>query len=177
MGRSRYKIYESTYPHFITCTVLHWIPIFTRVDTVNILLDSLKYLQKEDNLKIYAYVILENHLHLVASSSDIGMSMRRFKSFTAKEILKYLKDKNVKTILEQLAFYKKAHKKKAEYQLWQEGLQPKLILNDKMMRDRINYIHLNPVKRGYVDKASCWRYSSARDYEGVKGLLDIERYW
>jgi len=177
MGRSRYKIYEPTHPHFITCTVLHWIPIFTRVDTVDILLNSLKYLQKEDNLKIYAYVMLENHLHLIASSSDIGMSMRRFKSFTAKEILKYLKAKNVKTILEQLAFYKKAHKKKAEYQLWQEGLQPKLIQNDKMMRDRINYIHLNPVKRGYVDNASCWRYSSARDYEGIKGLLDIEKFW
>ncbi len=46
-----------------------------------------------------------------------------------------------------------------------------------MMRDRINYIHLNPVKRGYVDKASCWRYSTARDYEGIKGLLDVERFW
>ncbi len=46
MGISRYKIYESTHPHFITYTVLHWIPIFTRVDTVNILLDSLRYLQK-----------------------------------------------------------------------------------------------------------------------------------
>ncbi len=73
-------------------------------------------------------------MHVIASSNDIGMSLRRFKSFTAKEILKYLKAKNVKTILEQLAFYKKAHKKKAEYQLWQEGLQPKLIQNDKMMR-------------------------------------------
>jgi len=177
MGRTRYKIYEPTAPHFMTCTILHWIPIFTRTQTTDIIFDSLKYLQKNDNLKIHAYVILENHLHLVASSDDIGSSMKAFKTHTAREILKYLQKENVKTILEQLAFYKKAHKKNATYQLWQEGFQPKLIVNDKMMIDRINYIHNNPVKRGYIDEAMHWRYSSARDYEGTKGLIDICRVW
>jgi putative transposase len=177
MGRSRYKIYEPTHPHFITCTILHWIPIFTRVETTDIILNSFRYLQQEDNLNIYAYVILENHLHLIASSDDIGYSMRKFKSFTAKEILKYLQQKNVTTILDQLAFYKKAHKTKAEYQLWQEGIQPKLIQSEQMMIERINYIHQNPVKRGYVDEVKHWRYSSARDYDGVEGLLKVERLW
>ncbi len=77
MGRSRYKIYEPTHPHFITCTILHWIPIFTRVETVQIVFDSLKYLQQNNNLKIYAYVILENHLHLIAQSDDIAKDMAR----------------------------------------------------------------------------------------------------
>ena len=67
MGRSRYKIYHPKHPHFITCTILHWIPIFTNKDSVQIVIDSLKYLQKEDNLKIYAYVILENHIHFYRS--------------------------------------------------------------------------------------------------------------
>jgi putative transposase len=175
MGRSRYKIYEPTYPHFITCTILHWIPIFTRIETTNIVFDSLKFLQKEDNLKIYAYVILENHLHMIVSSDDVSKTIKKFKSFTAKEILKYLQIKNVKTILEQLAFYKKAHKIQTTYQLWQEGFQPKLIKDEKMMIEIINYIHQNPVKRGYVDAAKHWRYSSARDYEDIKGLIEIER--
>ncbi len=163
MGRSRYKIYEATYPHFITCTILHWIPIFTRTETTNIIFDSLKFLQKEDNLKIYAYVILENHLHMIVSSDDVLKTIKKFKSFTAK------------TILEQLAFYKKAHKTQTTYQLWQEGFQPKLIKDEKMMIETINYIHQNPVKRGYVDVAKHWRYSSARDYEDIKGLIDVER--
>lgn len=175
MGRSRYKIYEPTYPHFITCTILHWIPIFTRIETTNIIFDSLKFLQKEDNLKIYAYVILENHLHMIVSSDDVLKTIKKFKSFTAKEILKYLQIKNVKTILEQLAFYKKAHKTQTTYQLWQEGFQPKLIKDEKMMIETIKYIHQNPVKRGYVDVAKHWRYSSARDYEDIKGLIDVER--
>jgi len=149
MGRSRYKIYEPTHPHFITCTILHWIPIFTRTQTTDIIFNSLKHLQKTDNLKLYAYVILENHLHLIASSNDIGKSMASFKKFTAREIIDLLKKQNVKTILEQLSFYKKAHKKDRDYQLWQEGISPKLIQGDKMMTERVNYIHNNPIKREF----------------------------
>lgn len=177
MGRTRYKIYEPTHPHFITCTILHWIPIFTRKETTQIIFDSLKYLQTTDNLKIYSYVILENHLHLIASSDDISKTMKKFKSFTAKEILKLLQQNNIKTILDQLAFYKKAHKKETTYQLWQEGFQPKLIQDEKTMIQKIEYIHNNPVKRGYVDEAIHWRYCSARDYEDIKGLIEVEQLW
>ena len=177
MGRSRYKIYESTYPYFITLTVLHWIPLFTNQDSVKILLDSFKYLQHSDNLKIYAYVILENHLHLVASSDDLPKTIKKFKSYTAKKLIELLQKQNVKIILEQLAFYKKAHKKETTYQIWQEGMQPKLIQDEKTMIQKIEYIHNNPVKRGYVDEAICWRYSSARDYNGTQGLIEVEKLW
>ncbi len=177
MGRSRYKIYEPTHPHFITCTVLNWIPLFTNRESVDILLESFKYLQQTDNLKLYAYVILENHIHIVAQSDDIGKSMAKFKRHTARKLLNLLQERNITTILEQLIFYKKAHKTDRRYQLWQEGLQPKLIQSDAMMISKINYIHHNPVKRGYVDEAKHWRYSSARNYESVDGLLEIERFW
>jgi REP element-mobilizing transposase RayT len=144
---------------------------------VDIILESLKYLQRTDNLKIFSYVILENHLHLVAQSDDISKTMTRFKTHTAKELINLLKRENVKTILEQLKFYKKKHKSDREYQFWQEGIQPKLIQSESTMIQKINYIHNNPVKRGYVDEAKYWRYSSARDYEGEKGLLDIEKFF
>jgi len=109
-------IYEPQQAHFITCTVLHWIPIFTRTQTTQIIFDSIKYLQEKYNLIVYAYVILENHLHMVVKSDDIAKSINSFKTHTAKEILKLLQEQNVKTILEQLAFYKKAHKTKTTYQ-------------------------------------------------------------
>jgi len=150
MGRSRYKIVEPTHPHFVTCTILNWLPIFTRKESVDILLDSLKYLQKEENLKLYAYVVLENHIHLVVQSNDVAKSMRHFKSFTAKALLKLLQKENAETLLKQFQFYKKSHKKDKTYQLWQEGYQPKLIQTDAMMLSKILYIHENPVKRGYV---------------------------
>ncbi len=177
MGRSRYKIYEATHPHFVTCTILHWLPIFTRKESVQIVIDSLKFLQQKDNLKIYAYVILENHLHMVVQSNNLPKTMESFKKFTANEILKLLKKENAKVLLEQFKFYKKAHKKDKEHQIWEEGYQPKLIQTDKMMKIKIDYIHLNPVKRGYVDKPEHWRYSSARDYIGINGLIDIYKFW
>jgi REP element-mobilizing transposase RayT len=103
--------------------------------------------------------------------------MQSFKQYTAKQILEMLKKANVKTILDQLMFYKKANHKEKTYQVWEEGYQPKLIQNDEIMIQKINYIHHNPVKRGYVDEAKHWRYSSARDYEGIKGLVEVERFW
>jgi len=177
MGRSRYKIYEPTSPHFITCTVLHWIPLFTRQESVTILLESLTYLQKTDNLKIFSYVILENHLHLVVQSDDIAKSMSKFKAHTARELIKLLQREHITTILDQLAFYKKAHKHDRIYQVWQKGIQPKLIQDDATMKSKVDYIHSNPVTRGYVDEAKHWRYSSARDYTGEEGLLQVERFW
>lgn len=120
---------------------------------------------------------MENHFHLVASSDDLAHTMKKFKSYTAKELLSLLQKQNVKTILDQLAFYKKAHKQETTYQIWQEGIQPKLIQTQQMMIEKINYIHNNPIKRGYVDEAKHWRYSSARDYEDISGLVEIERMW
>ncbi|SCN47404.1 Transposase and inactivated derivatives [methanotrophic endosymbiont of Bathymodiolus azoricus (Menez Gwen)] len=176
MGRSRYKITNPEMLHFITLTVLHWIPVFTRQETVNILLESIKFLAK-DGLKVYAYVILENHCHFVIQSKQLDRDIAHYKSYTAKQMIQYLSNNNVKQILEQLAFYKKAHKNDRAYQFWQEGVHPELIQNDEMMRQKINYIHLNPVKRGYVDQAEHWRYSSARDYLGQLGLLEVCTQW
>ncbi len=77
MGRSRYRFSETNVPHFMTCTVLHWIPVFTRPETVIILLDSLTHLVR-NGLKLYAFVILENHLHLIAQSDQLDRDIARF---------------------------------------------------------------------------------------------------
>lgn len=176
MGRSRYKIVHPELPHFVTLTVLHWIPLFTRPATVEILLDSLRFLGK-GGLKVYAYVILENHLHLILQSPQLDRDIARLKSYTAKQLLRYLSEHRVTQVLEQLAFYKKAHKADRRYQLWQEGVHPEWIQSQAMMRQKVDYIHQNPVKRGYVDIPEHWRYSSARDYMGVAGLLEVCKSW
>jgi len=160
----------------MTCTVLHWIPVFTRPETMNILIDSLNYLIKND-LKLYAYIILENHIHLIAQSDQLDRDIARFKSYTAKNLIRFLDENKVKVILDQLAFYKKAHKNDRTYQFWQEGVHPEWIQDEAMMRQKVEYIHNNPVSRGYVDRPEHWRYSSARNYLGMEGLLDVTRQW
>jgi len=176
MGRSRYKFTNANLPHFMTCTVLHWIPVFTRPETVTILLESLRFLTI-DGMKLYAYVILENHLHFIAQSEQLGRDIGRFKSYTAKNLIRYLDKNRVKTILEQLAFYKKAHKTDQAYQFWQEGVHPEWIQNEEMMKQKIAYIHRNPVEWGYVDQTEHWRYSSARNYQAMDGLLEVCKQW
>ncbi len=103
--------------------------------------------------------------------------MESFKKFTAKKILDMLKKENVTTILEQLAFYKKAHHKSKNYQVWEEGYQPKLIQSDAIMISKVKYIHENPVKRGYVEDAVHWRYSSAFFVAGLSGLMEVDKFW
>ena len=63
MTRSRYRIYEQSHPHFLTCTVVAWLPVFTQPDTVQIVLDCWRFLQEQNRLTLFGYVILENHLH------------------------------------------------------------------------------------------------------------------
>ncbi len=177
MGRSRYKIYESSAPHFITCTIVNWIPVFTRQSTVQIILDSFTYLQKASEIKLYGYVILENHLHWIAQAENLPKEIHRFKSYTAKMLIQYFEQHKVTKILKQFAFYKKKHKIDRNYQIWEEGNHPQLIQNDEMLIQKLDYIHQNPVKRGYVDDPVHWRYSSARNYAGNSGLIEIFKNW
>ena len=177
MGRSRYKIVEPQAPHFLTCTILNWIPVFTRPATVQIVLESFVHLQRSEGLRLYGYVVLENHLHCIAQSEDLAKHMSSFKSYTAKMIVRYLEGQSASRLLHQLEFHKKAHKADRQYQVWEEGLHPQWLQNEAMVRQKLDYIHQNPVKRGYVDEAAHWRYSSARNYEGGGGLIQVFTGW
>lgn len=177
MPRSRYRVLQEPCPHFLTATVNHWLPLFTRQQTVNIVLDSWRFLQREAGLVIYGYVILENHLHFIAKSENLSRDVQRFKSFTAREIIAYLESGGSSMLLELLALFKRPHKTESQYQVWEEGSHPQLIGSEIMMRQKLDYIHHNPVKRGYVDQPEHWRYSSARNYAGQEGLIEVDRAW
>jgi putative transposase len=84
MTRTRYRIFEDQYPYFLTCTVVGWLPVFTRPEAVHIILDSWKFLKQEKDFHLYGYVILENHLHLVASAVRLGSALKSFKMYTAR---------------------------------------------------------------------------------------------
>ena len=177
MPRSRYRIFDTHKPHFLTCTVIAWLPVFTRPETFEIIIDSWKYLQEHEQFVLYGYVILENHLHLVASAPDLAAIMKNFKSFTARQIIDLLEARKVSTLLRQLELHKARHKTQSRYQLWDEGSHPQEILGDEMMLQKMEYMHMNPVKRGCVDSPEHWRYSSARDYAGQAGRIRVQTQW
>jgi len=177
MGRSRYRIVEGGYPYFMTCTVVGWLPVFTRSEAVDMLFDSWRFLQRERQFKLFAYVVLENHLHLVAKAPDLSTAMQNFKSFTARRIVDLLQRRSALTLLDSLQRLKLAHKTESAHQVWQEGNHPEQIETEEMMHQKIEYIHNNPLKRGYVDDPLHWRYSSARSYARQPGLIDVVTDW
>lgn len=176
MARSRYKIYEEKYPYFITSSINSGLPLFGIPGTVDIVLDALAFLRMKRDVKVIAYVIMEDHFHAILQGRNLAVKVGSFKSFTAHEIIDLLHQMGRKRILAQLRWSKKRHKTKQLHQLWQEGFHPKQIVSDDMMIQKIEYIHANPVKRGYVDEAVHWRYSSARNYFGMGGIIPIDLY-
>lgn len=177
MTRTRYKIYETEYPYFITSTINSWLPVFTRQDAADVIFDSWRYLQSEREFQLFAYVILENHLHMVVSAPELSSVVQSFKSYTARQLINLLKERQAVTLLRQLRATKRRHKKQSEYQVWEEGGKPKQIQNDGMMWQKIEYAHNNPVVRGFVDDPVHWRWSSARNYAGQPGLIEVVTDW
>ena len=174
MGRSRYKTLQEFNTYFATCTTVNWLPLFNKPELAQIVMDSLQYLHEKNRLTLHAYVLLEDHLHLVGTSADFSAEMRSFKSFTARSIVDWVASRGPDHLLESLRFHKARHKTDQTHQVWQEGYHPEAVQNMKMLSQKIDYIHANPVRRGYVDEPSQWRYSSARQYEGLEGLVPVE---
>ena len=177
MARSRYKIFEDQYPYFATGTVIKWLPLFSNPEVVQYILDSWVFMTKHNRLTIYTFVIMENHLYMVVSSDNLSKELGDFKSYTARQIIDYYKRNGPRSILKALSDGKKAFKKDREHQFWQEGSHPQQIHSRKVMTQKIEYIHYNPVRRGYIDDPSHWRYSSTRNYLTGSGLIPICTEW
>ena len=177
MARSRYKFLDNDYPYFATSTVVNWIPIFSNPDIVQIILASFSFLQLKKRLTLIAYIVMENHLHLIAQSENVSGEIAAFKSYTARSIIDYYKQNHNQFMLFQFKQYKEKFKTDRELQVWQEGSHPKQIQNDKMLQQKIDYIHYNPVRRGYVELPEHWRYSSAKNYMDQAGLITVTKPW
>ncbi|MHA6249737.1 REP-associated tyrosine transposase [Pontibacter sp. CAU 1760] len=173
----KYKANAPNELYFITMSVVQWADIFTRRDYCEILCDSLTYCQQSKGLTLYAWCIMTNHLHLICSAPALAAVVRDFKKFTAKEIYKSIQENpqgsRKKWLLWLMRSAGELSPKHEEYRLWQEGYHPILLHNNQLMEQKLNYLHRNPVTAGYVNEPEHWKYSSALDYAGGKGRLDI----
>jgi putative transposase len=174
MAKSRYRVVtDGSEPYFLTCTVVNWLPLFGNPKIAEIVIESLRFLHEQGRMSLHGYVVMENHLHLIASAGDLRKELGDFKSFTARRCIDWFREHRKEWVLRQLAFHKLPHKVDQEYQFWQEGAHPQLVQGEAMLREKLEYIHHNPVKRGYVDDPAHWRYSSHRNYMGLEGVLPV----
>ncbi|MBD1392609.1 REP-associated tyrosine transposase [Mucilaginibacter glaciei] len=175
---SNYKFRNQERPHFVTFSVIRWIDVFTRREYKNILVASLSYCIKNKGLELYAWVMMSNHIHLIIGTNNKPMQdiLRDIKRHTSKAIIKAIIDNPQESRKDWLIwFFERDGKKNPNnefYQFWQQGNHPIELWSDEVITQKLDYIHHNPVKAGWVDIPEHYLYSSARDYAGEKGLID-----
>lgn len=162
----------------MTFTVVDWIDVFTRKQYRDILIDSMKFCQKQKGLILHGYVIMSNHIHVIfqAETGNLSDLVRDFKVFTAKEILKAIEigpESRSDWILKRFEFAAKSQSRNSKYQFWEYGNHPEEIFSETFFWTKLNYIHMNPVRANIVSKASEYMYSSPSNYVYAKGLLDV----
>lgn len=174
-----YKFHNSDGVYFVSFAVVEWLDIFTRKEYKNILIESLRYCQQKKGMEIFAWCIITNHVHLIFRSAveqKPELLLGDFKRFTSKAIVEAIIDNQKASkqefLLEQFlkAGSKSSNVKK--YQFWKHDNKPIELWSNKVVDERINYIHNNPVEEGLVFRAEDYLYSSAVDYAGEKGLLN-----
>jgi REP element-mobilizing transposase RayT len=181
MNESGYQINDQTKAHFITSTVIDWVDVFSRKVYKDIVIESLKYCIKNKGMILYGYVIMSNHIHMVVQSENGKLSdlIRDFKKFTARKILDTIEASETESrkdwMLKRFEFACRSHSRNEKYQFWQYGNHPEEIYTEKFLWQKLDYIHLNPVRAGIVAKASDYLHSSASNYVNDTGLLEIQK--
>jgi REP element-mobilizing transposase RayT len=175
--------------HYLTLTVVGWVDVFTRDAYRQVIIESLEYCQKHKGLHLCSFVLMSNHLHLIAYAEPVSNSvrgetstglsniLRDFKKFTGKKIIDLIQtiaESRSEWMLMVFAYHAKYNKRNRKYQFWQQHNHPIELFNPHWINQKILYVHLNPVRNKLVEKPEHYRYSSASNYVAGTGVLDVE---
>lgn len=182
MSKGGYKIFDQSGLYFISFAVVFWVDVFTRKEYREIIIESLQYCQQQQGLVIYGWCIMSNHVHLIISAREDNVSnvLGNFKKFTSKKVVHAIEYNPSESRKEwMLKIFKEAgmiNSRNSNYQFWRQENEPKIIYTPEFGKQKLEYIHNNPVEAGIVEKAEEYIYSSARDYYYGKhcGLIKIE---
>jgi len=175
-----YTISDQNATHFLTFSVCGWIDLFTRKEYKDILMESFIYAQKYKGLVLNAFVIMSNHLHLIARTIEgyeLSAFIRDYKKYTHGAMMKIIqseKESRRLWMLHQFKFYSSRHSRNEDYQIWTHNNHPEECITKAFTDVKLDYIHDNPVRAGIVFKPEDYVYSSAANYAGRKGIIEIE---
>jgi REP element-mobilizing transposase RayT len=179
MSGDKYKIADQEALYFLTFTVVKWIDVFTRKEYKVIIVDSLNYCISNKGLEIYAWVLMSNHLHLIAKAKEgfiLSHIIRDFKKFTSKQIVDKINETGESRrewLLDKFSFEAKRTGRAENYKLWKDDNHAVCLDNTEWIDQRLNYIHQNPVRQLIVQNPEEYLFSSAIDYADGKGLVNI----
>ena len=152
--------------YFFTASILNWKPILFDSRLKSIIIDSLKFLFLEKAIKIYGFVIMPNHIHLIIMPLDnpkfknVQLSLMRFIS---QKIKFYLLDKSPEKLNDFLV-----NKKDRKYQIWQRNSLATELYSRKIIEQKLDYIHSNPFQGKWMlaESPLDYSWSSYNFYEG-----------
>ena len=176
---TKYKAMTTEDAYFITITTVGWIDVFTRLNQKYNIINSLKYCQENKGLEIYAYCLMHSHLHLLCKATAgflLSDVMRDFKKHTSKQIIKTIIDQPESRREWLLDYFQKSceHlKREQQYKVWQDGYHAEIVETNWFIKQKVNYIHNNPVKDKIVTLPEDYYFSSARNYAELDNDLDI----
>jgi putative transposase len=176
----KYKFHDQSQIYFVSFATVNFIDVFTRDIYRFIIIDSLKYCIENKDLELYAWVIMTNHVHLIIGTRGEPMEniLRDLKKHTSKKIVASIAENQEESRKEWMIWmFERAGKKNpnnTNIQFWQQHNQPIQLDTVIKIRQRLDYLHENPVTAGFVDKPEHWRFGSAIDYyTNNKGLIEI----
>ena len=151
------------YPHFFTATILDWKKLLKPDKYKNIIIDSMRFLVTNQQVVIYGFVIMINHIHLIwqmKAGIKTSYLQRDFLKFTAQKIQRDL-IKNHPRVLSH--FFVDAADRK--YQFWERNPLSVEIWSEKVLKQKLRYLHENPVRAGLCRFPEEYKYSSALFYK------------
>jgi REP element-mobilizing transposase RayT len=175
---SQWKVLPGVDLYYTTTTIVGWEHVFAGFPYFDAILDSLRFCISNKGLHLHAYVIMPNHAHYILSA-DEGKSlsdiMRDFNTHTSREITRLLEADSRIELLKVFVDAAAQDGRGNKYKVWQDGYHPIALATPDFAAQKLNYLHDNPVRKGYVDRPEHWRYSSARNYLlGDESMIKVE---
>jgi REP element-mobilizing transposase RayT len=182
---TKYKIRDQHGLNFLTCTICGWIDLFTRAEYRDIVLDSWRYCSQHKGLQIWGYVIMSNHLHMIANTTPpfrLEDTLRDFKAHTARKFKEALQDRNRpesrrQWLLYLFGYFAKKRRDQQDFQIWEPDNHPIELYSEHVVIQKLRYIHDNPVQAKWVNRPQDWVYSSASNYAEGRGIYDVHLLW
>ncbi|GAB3528531.1 transposase [Pontibacter brevis] len=176
----KYKFHNKEGLYFASFAVVYWMDVFTREEYFAILTHSLDYCRKNKGREIYAWCVMPSHVHLIFRAKDNNPSvlLKELKTFTSKQLQKAIAEHNQESRkawmlwLMERAGLKNSNVKHRQF--WQQHNKPTELWSHSVIDQKIDYIHHNPVEAGFVSEPHHWKYSSAVDFSGGKGVLEMD---
>jgi REP element-mobilizing transposase RayT len=175
----KYKFHDNDKLYFISFAVINWIDVFTREEYKQTLIKSWEYCIENKGLQIYAWCIMTSHVHMIIGTGNKNLDniVGGMKSYTSTQIKKIIKEHPQESRKEWIIWMMERAGKKnsnnSDWQFWQQHNKPLEIKDQEMFDKTLEYIHQNPVIAGFVTRPEDWKYSSAKDFFGMKGLVEL----